>query len=268
MARLVGYMANRADRLEAALTHERATITPKQLTGLSGWGLGFYQGGEVLHKKRPRFDAEDFSWNVVARGVVSDCAVLHLREANGGHEPANTHPFRSRQWLFAHLGTLPRFDELGPRLRESIPEHLRRGIRGTTDSEVLFHVFLSFLFDAGLLELHDADEGQVVAVLRSAVSLVDQVAEEVGAPRPPLSSVLTNGRSLFALRRGIAMAAVEREGLPEAPESELRAGAPNVPFRYVMVVSGAEPADSSYTPLADDSIFVVSRSLSCSTHPL
>lgn len=269
MARLVGYMANRADRLEGALHQERAILAPPRLHGPSGWGLGFYQGGEVLHKKRPRFDPEDFSWSVVARGVVSDCAVLHLRDAKGGHSPANTHPFRSRQWLFAHLGELGNFAEFGPRLRESIPEHLRRGIRGTTDSEVLFHVFLSFLFDAGLLEMHEVEEAQVVASLRSAISLVDHLAAEVGVAPPPLTSVLTNGRSLYAVRRGLPMAAVERYGLIDAPEREYpSSGSTDIPFRYVMVVGGVEAPDRQYTSLDESSIFVVHRDLTCSTHSL
>ena len=46
------------------------------------------------------------------------------------------------------------------RLVASVPEFLRSGIRGDTDAEVLFHVFLSFLHDAGRL-----NDGQVEASL-------------------------------------------------------------------------------------------------------
>ena len=50
MARLIGYMANRADRLRDAFHQERAAITALPADLRSAWGLGFYQGDEVLHK--------------------------------------------------------------------------------------------------------------------------------------------------------------------------------------------------------------------------
>ena len=45
MGRLVGYMANRADRLADALYQERALFPPRVPVGPTGWGVGFYQGG-------------------------------------------------------------------------------------------------------------------------------------------------------------------------------------------------------------------------------
>ena len=79
MGRLIGYMANRTDRLADALTEEQAAIGPASLADADAWGIGFYQGGEVLHKKRPRSGlgmSEPLSWREVAGNVRSDCAVM------------------------------------------------------------------------------------------------------------------------------------------------------------------------------------------------
>ena len=43
------------------------------------------------------------------------------------------------------------FDSIRDRLVASVPEFLRSSIRGETDAEILFYVFLSFLHDAGRL---------------------------------------------------------------------------------------------------------------------
>ena len=87
----------------------------------------------------------------------ADLVVGHVRHATiGALRTENTHPFRYRQWLFAQTGTVSEFDQVRERLIASVPEFLRSGIRGETDAEVVFHVFLSFLHDAGRL-----NDGQV-----------------------------------------------------------------------------------------------------------
>ena len=102
MARLIGYMANRADRLRDALHQERHAIAGLPADRRGAWGIGFYQGDEVLHKKQPTPDGEPMNWSVIADNLKTDCAIAHVRQATvGGFSVDNTHPFRLRQWLFA-----------------------------------------------------------------------------------------------------------------------------------------------------------------------
>lgn len=246
MARLIGYMANRTDRLAAALHQERAVVTPRASVppGAAGakpvgWGLGFHQNGEVLHKKRPQLTGE-LHWETVAADVVSDCVVLHLRQPTvGDFHVRNTHPFRFGSWLFAHTGTIERFNAIEQRLRESLPDFLARNVRGSTDSELLFHVVLSFLHDAGQLDTPQPRKDAVLASIRSAVALVDRLCAEVKAPESQINLVLTEGRTMFALRRGGPMAYVERRGLHDPPETIPATEDPRAPttLRYVMVVA-------------------------------
>lgn len=268
MARLVGYMANRSDRLAAALYQERAVVASSATaaTTPTGWGLGFYQNGEVLHKKRPQLSGA-VDWQQLARDVVSDCVVLHLRQPTvGDFRTQNTHPFRMRRWLFAHLGTIGRFEAISGTLRASLPDFLSRGLRGTTDSELLFYVVLSFLHDAGQLDRPDVDEEVVISALRSAVALVDRVVAEVRGPESGLNLVLTNGRALYALRRGGPMAVVERRGLHDPPHDLPPSSGGPATLRYVMVVGEpAEPLPSDWQAIDQGSIVVVDRNLNVRT---
>jgi predicted glutamine amidotransferase len=268
MGRLLGYMANRADRLRDALNQERDVIALSTSAQPSGWGIGFYQGGEVLHKKRPLTDPGALDWEQVAQDVRTDCAVFHLRQATvGDFRAENTHPFRMRSWLFAHNGTIERFDAIREPMASQIPDYLQRNVRGGTDSEHFFHVILSFLHDSGQLEQVDGDERAVVSAIRSAVALVDRLSAEVGAKQATLNMVLTNGRRLYALRRGSPMMYVERRGLlgaAEAAAGESDATA----LRYVLVVSDGPAVPPDYAPVDDAQVLVVDRDLAVRAHAL
>jgi len=271
MAPLIGYMANRADRLGAALYQERAVVTPHTNGTPTGWGMGFYQGDEILHKKRPLLEGEALNWETITEGVRSDCAVLHLRQATvGDFRTENTHPFRMRSWTFAHTGTIEAFDVLRESLLARLPDFMRRNVRGGTDSEVLFHVILSFVHDAGALDEADPPGATVTAALRSAVALIDELTDGASAPRSALNLVLTNGRQMYALGRGKPMAYVDRRGLLEVrPDGPLTAEAAGAGLHYVMVVSGdLVDLPAEYVRPPDGTLVCIDRDLGITTQSL
>ena len=103
-------------------------------------------------RRRPIDDRDEIDLAKLCADVRADVVLGHVRSATVGTlRTENTHPFRYRQWLFAQTGTVSQFDAIRDRLIASVPEFLRGGIRGETDAEIVFHVFLSFLHDAGRL---------------------------------------------------------------------------------------------------------------------
>ena len=261
-------MANRADRLRDALHQEREVIAVPPTHPPAGWGIGFYQGGEVLHKQRPLLEGEDVDWEQVANGVRSDCVVIHMRHATvGDFRTENTHPFRMRSWLFAHNGTIERFDAVRDRLLETMPDFIRRNIRGRTDSEHVFHVVLSFLHDSGQLDNSDVSDKAVLSAVRSAIRLVDRLGKEVGAPQATINFLLSNGRHMYAVRRGGPMMYVERQGIHDPVDDGEDTGPTQT--RYVLVVSdGAETPPHGYVAIEDASVCIIDRDLAVSTHSL
>jgi predicted glutamine amidotransferase len=215
MARLFGLIGNRADLAGRVLALEADPLRVKSPRGASGkdagkdwgplgWGVGFYQSGEVLMRRRPIDDRAEIDVAKNCADVRADVMIGHVRMATvGALRTENTHPFRYRQWLFAQTGTIPTFDSLRERLIASVPEFLRGDIRGETDSEVVFHIFLSFLHDAGRLNDTNADEATVGSALRSTLQVVDQMSAETGNAPAPLNMIVTNGDFLVAVRRGV-----------------------------------------------------------------
>jgi glutamine amidotransferase len=262
-------MIDRADLLGEALFEEREALNRALVKGADGCGAGFYQAGEVLHRKRPRPIDGQVEWAGVLDGVRSHLAIAHVRTATTGQGAEDTQPFRMRQWLFAHVGEVTGFDMVRERLAQSLPDFLQRNIRGHSDSELLFHVVLSFLHDAGQLESVDVSNAAVVSALRSSVMLVDRHAKEVGAKPGSLTLALTNGRQLFALRRGQALAVVKQERVPHRDSDAPGNGTPTGSMRYVIVAS--VPNDDTppgYRALDDGEVVCVDRDLEVSTYRL
>ena len=203
MARLFGLIGNRADLASRVLAYEADALRVSAKGSALGWGIGFYQGGEVLMRRRPIDDHATVDFAKVAGDVRADVLVGHVRNATvGALRTENTHPFRYRQWLFAQTGTLPSFEAIRERLSSSVPEFLRSSIRGESDAEILFYVFLSFLHDAGRLNDGISDPSHVRDALRSCVAVVDGMSAEVGGTASEINIVVSNGENVFALYRG------------------------------------------------------------------
>src|SRR5271165_6957873 len=182
MARLFGIIGNRPDLAARVLAFETEALRARSTGVPLGWGLGFYQAGEVLMRRRPIDERGEIDVAKLASDVRADLVVGHVRLATvGALRTENTHPFRYRQWVFAVTGTVPEFEQVRERLVSSVPDFLRSGIRGDTDAEVLFHVFLSFLHDAGRLNEGRVEAPLLAEALRSSLAVVDGMTAEVGA---------------------------------------------------------------------------------------
>ncbi len=202
MARLFGIIGNRPDLAARVMAFETEALRVRAKGAPVGWGLGFYQGGEVLMRRRPLDERPDIDVAKLAADIRADIVIGHVRQATVGVlRTENTHPFRYRQWLFAQTGTVSSFDRVRDRLLSNVPDFLRSGIRGDTDAEVVFHVFLSFLHDAGRLS-HELVEPLLIRdALRSSLSLLDGMTAEVGGEAVKLNAMVSNGDQLVAVHR-------------------------------------------------------------------
>lgn len=212
MARLVGFIGNRPDlgtrvlELEARhlLVHRSLPRTEpgneSKLDAVAGWGVGFYQGGEFLLKRRPIDDRPALDLREMTQGIRADILIAHIRMGTVGiARTENTHPFRYRQWIFAQTGTIHAFDTLRGRLSDSLPQFLQRDVRGETDAELLFHLFLSFLHDAGQLDRSHVPPNMARAALRSSLALVDRLCAEEGHGPSALNLLVASPEYMLAV---------------------------------------------------------------------
>lgn len=247
MARLFGLIGNRTELAGRVLAAEADALRVRAANhgkgGSLGWGVGFYQGGEVLMRRRPIDEHEEIEVARVAGDLRADLLIGHVRSATvGSLRTENTHPFRYRQWLFAQTGTIPEFDAIRDRLVASVPEFLQSGIRGESDSEVVFHVFLSFLHDRGRLNDPTVEPQVVGEALRSSLSVVDGMCSEVGAPPASTNILVTNGEYLVGVCRGAAMGTRIWHGRQDAEallegDPQLRRRTPELPTVHMALLA-------------------------------
>jgi glutamine amidotransferase len=208
MARLVGFIGNRPDLGARAIELEGRALSVLRKPGITpGWGVGFYQGGEILLKRRPIDDRAEINMVDLTKDVRGDILIAHVRSATVGTlRTENTHPFRYRQWLFAQTGTIGAFEQIRGRLCDSLPQFLLRDVRGDTDSELLFHLFLSFLHDAGQLDRPHVDASVARAALRGSISLLDRLCAEEGSSPSGLNMLVSTPEYLLGVHGGAVMA--------------------------------------------------------------
>jgi glutamine amidotransferase len=296
MSRLVAMVCNDPSRVRCVLrpAQDALVATPDPVErprGYDAWGIGFYQGGEVLLMRRPQPTLGPVDFAAVAGELRTDTFIAHARAATvGDNRNENTHPFRFRSWLFAHHGTLPGFGPaagtsdparpspqqlaLTETLLAEIPDFLRRNLRGQTDSELLFHLFLTRLHEAGQLDvpevrLADAEEALLVTVRR-----LDHVLKKRGLDPHALGAVaLANGRFLLAAARGPILWRFGIDGVKDC--AECREPGPDNRYkpvdhdhlRAVLLISDVGEAPA-FSAVPDGSLVSVARDLKVSVRPL
>lgn len=147
----------------------------------AGWGVAWYQDGQLCRERAPVWIREDETFPK-SRAWRGDTVILHMRRATrGGIAIENTHPFVIGNWAFAHNGTI-----INAVTRE-IRAWLKPACEGQTDSETFFFL-LKYFIDF---------EGCILEGTRQAVRWVFE-----RSPTARLNFVLSNGKGLYAFRRG------------------------------------------------------------------
>lgn len=123
--------------------------------------------------------------------IKSGAFMAHVRASTGTETSrANCHPFVVGRWSFCHNGQIGGFDTFRRRADMAIPDALYAHRQGTTDSEVLFLLSLTY----GL------DEDPVGALLKAAARLQQMSVDAGTAPHLRASALVSDGQRLIALR--------------------------------------------------------------------
>ncbi len=215
MSRLIAYFGSDPERVECGLAPARQALVSRSSNPL-GWGLGFVQSGDVLLQKRPRIEAFEVDFFLLAKDLRADALIgSAVVDGEGRLLAENMDPHRFRSWLFGCVGVARGFDQVRERVLDSIPDFLRRNIRGASASVYIFHLFLAFLHDAGLLEVLVPPPLAVERALRESVAFIDKLLAAAGAPKTQLALVASNGRSLAAHAHGHTMQFLRIAGITD-----------------------------------------------------
>ena len=261
MCRMLGVMCNDEDLLSCAIHEVRDAVKFVDDETHDGVGVGYYSQEDPLLMKKPSAKLEEIDYFDLLAEINSAVALVHIRKATvGAWKEVNTHPFRFRKWLFAHVGHLPALKDKKSEIVSDMPPFLARNIRGDTDSEVAFHLFLQILFKEGKLNDLNMDVGLLDACLKKCINEINDLHE--GPLRPELAITITNGQIMAAACQGIGMHYSHREGILECPlhpEPEQRHV--HGRFRGVMLGAAMSNPGHQWREVADGSLLHVSKNL-------
>jgi predicted glutamine amidotransferase len=169
--------------------HARMGAEP---TNGDGFGVGWYGLGEgpgVYRSVAPAWS--DPNLRELAAHVEAPVFLAHVRAAIGSPvQQTNCHPFRRGRWLFVHNGYIDGMATIRRDLMLAIAPHHFAEVQGSTDTEVVFHLALTF----GL-------EDDPIGALERTVGFIEDVAGGYGIDEAVQASFgISDGDHLWAVR--------------------------------------------------------------------
>jgi predicted glutamine amidotransferase len=199
MCRWLAYSGT-AIRLEELLVKRDRSLIDQSLharqgattTNGDGFGVGWYQDGDpprVYRSVHPAWN--DRNLRELAAGISSPLFFAHIRASTGtAIQQTNTHPFRHGQWLWMHNGLIREYPRVRRELVLAVDDSLYASIEGTTDSELMFFLALTF----GL-------EDDPIDAVERMVGFVEAAGRRQGVEHPMQMTVATtDGRTIWAFR--------------------------------------------------------------------
>jgi len=207
MCRLVAYLGKEVlledilvkpvNSLVSQSLHARETEMP---TNGDGFGLGWYN--PQVSNAPALFTSIQPAWNDrnllhLAGKITAPCFFSHVRAASaGGVTQYNCHPFLYQDWLFMHNGGIHDFVPLKRHLRHLLDDDIYHWVKGQTDSEHAFGLFLQLAKGRDLTQIE-----LVIDVLRETITTINQLADQYSMQGPSnLNFVLSDGKRLVACR--------------------------------------------------------------------
>ncbi len=175
------------------IQQSQAARHTEHLVNGDGFGLGWYGVNDtpgLYTSTQPAWN--DHNLRDLTAHIDSSLFIAHIRAATGGSvvQHSNCHPFRYKNWLFAHNGLIEHFSVLRRDLTMAVDPALYPFIKGTTDSEVLFYLSLSF----GLMD-------DPYKAVNETIDLVESVAKKHRIEKVlQMTLGMSDGKKIYALR--------------------------------------------------------------------
>jgi predicted glutamine amidotransferase len=164
-----------------------------ETTNGDGFGLGWYTPAKPIPGRYRSVTPawSDANLRDLAEHIQSPLWLAHIRATTGTPvQQTNCHPFRHGRWLFVHNGAINEFHRFRRELLMTVDPAYFDGISGSTDSEALFYLALTFGLD-----------GDPLGAVERAVGLVEAVGREHGVQYPMQMTLgFSDGERLWAVR--------------------------------------------------------------------
>lgn len=182
-----------------------ATEMANPLNG-DGFGLGWYARSirdepGVFRSITPAWSNQNLLYN--ASLIYSDCIFAHIRAASEGTvSEANCHPFHYQRYLMMHNGGVPDFGKIKRALVDRLDEDIYLWIRGQTDTEHVFALFMQTVRDHPKAQVCDRlDAKDLADCFQAAFDVIEKLMHERAITKPAsFNLMVTDGLGIVGTR--------------------------------------------------------------------
>ena len=167
-----------------------------------GFGLAWYNNS--ISNQPALFKSISPAWSnnnllELSKVIESTCVMAHVRAATQGLNVTemNCHPFKWNQLAFMHNGDIGGFSKIKRHLIQSLSDEAYNHIKGSTDSEHFFAVFIDEYLGLKQLEPWDRMATAMMYAIRKVLDLIDEHANKEPSY---MNMVLTDGHLAVAVR--------------------------------------------------------------------
>jgi len=209
MCRLFGFHSVINSQVHSSLVHADNALIAQSNDHPDGWGVVYYRENTPHLIKSINKAVDDHIFQKISGVVSSQTVIAHIRKATQGSlSILNSHPFQYGLWTFAHNGNIKNFHSFKDELINNIDEDLKRFIFGTTDSEILFYLLLSFIKKRTTLSDPDC---KIEIIEQASQDLIDLICQFTGplyggsTPNPKethLTFIISTGKLMVGFNGG------------------------------------------------------------------
>lgn len=188
-------------------THRRNILVNGDGFGVAWYGTDLRKGACCFKFVTPAWSNSNL--RNIGEHVASPLIFAHIRAASSGHDPLervavsleNCHPFRFSQFTFMHNGGVPQFSRIKLRLLNLLSERFFAEIKGSTDSEHIFALFLTCLHRSVRHPEHRFTVEEQAAALSETISILLALCSAAEVEEAcSLNLTLTDGINIIATR--------------------------------------------------------------------
>ena len=124
----------------------------------------------------------------ICESTMSDCFIAHVRAASPGTgvNQVNCHPFKVGRLMFCHNGRIQQFILVRRRMQALFTDHIHQLVRGTTDSENIFALLLTYLSQDGTSDVPPWEQTtpfgheRLIRAIKKTLRQIEILSQEAG----------------------------------------------------------------------------------------
>lgn len=171
--------------------------------GMAAWETNSHEASAPFLYRIPTLPFYDENLRSLTKKINPSCLLAHLRGVSYTEKQIvsaqNVHPFmfQGTSVALAHNGALQEFDKMKYALLEFIKPEFQKDIRGNTDSEWIYAIFISQLTHM----YGDYEPAEIIHAINDTLKILQRVRHKHDIhSNSPVNLFITNGKFIAATR--------------------------------------------------------------------